>query len=145
MEMLISFSSRTWHLPTLPEVPKADQWTWCNCAWLASKLAWPEPHRESGVLMRDIRPNNADDLKSTIKSTLASITPDQCHGLIASMPRCINAVIYAKGVPTKYWVHRNEHTFQKPDIFVQNILCFNLCYMLIFRDTECWVFIICLP
>ncbi len=23
------------------------QWPWCYCAWLASKLAWPEPHRES--------------------------------------------------------------------------------------------------
>ncbi len=22
-------------------------WPWCYCAWLASKLAWPEPHRES--------------------------------------------------------------------------------------------------
>ncbi len=47
MEMLISFSSRTWHLPTLPKVPKLVQWPWCYCAWLASKLAWPEPHRES--------------------------------------------------------------------------------------------------
>ncbi len=28
----------------------------------------------------------------------------------------IDAVIHAQGVPTKYWVHRNEHTFQKPDI-----------------------------
>ncbi len=27
MEMLISFSSRTWHLPTLPKVPKADSMT----------------------------------------------------------------------------------------------------------------------
>ncbi len=23
------------------------KWPWCYCAWLASKLAWPEPHRES--------------------------------------------------------------------------------------------------
>ncbi len=22
-------------------------WPWCYCAWLASKLTWPEPHRES--------------------------------------------------------------------------------------------------
>ncbi len=28
-------------------------------------------------------------------------------GLIASMPRRIDAVIHAKGGPTKYWVHRN--------------------------------------
>ncbi len=26
---------------------KLVQWLWCYCAWLASKLAWPEPHRES--------------------------------------------------------------------------------------------------
>ncbi len=55
---------------------------------------------------RDIRPNNADDL-TAIKATWASITPEQCHGLIASMPRCIDAVIHAKGGPTKYRVHRN--------------------------------------
>ncbi len=40
--------------------------------------------------MRDTRPNNADDLKGT----WASITPEQCHRLIA--------VIHAKGGPTKY-------------------------------------------
>ncbi len=52
--------------------------------------------------MRDTRPNNADDLKATIKVTLASITPEQCHRLIASMPRRIDAVIQAKGGPTNY-------------------------------------------
>ncbi len=26
---------------------KLVQWSWCYCALLASKLAWPEPHRES--------------------------------------------------------------------------------------------------
>ncbi len=31
--------------------------------------------------------------------------PQQCHKLITSMPRCIEAVIKAKGAPTKYWVH----------------------------------------
>ncbi len=25
---------------------KLVKWPWCWCAWLASKLAWPEPHRE---------------------------------------------------------------------------------------------------
>ncbi len=68
--------------------------------------------------MRDTRPNNADDLKAAIKATWASITPEQCHRLITSMPRHIDAVIHAKGGPTKYWVHRDEHTFQKPDISV---------------------------
>ncbi len=55
--------------------------------------------------MRDTRPNNADDLKVTVKETWASIPPQQCHKLITSMPRRIEAVIKAKGAPTKYWVH----------------------------------------
>ncbi len=46
--------------------------------------------------MRDTRPNNEDDLKAAIKATWASL-PEQCHGLIASMPRHIDAVIHAKG------------------------------------------------
>ncbi len=55
--------------------------------------------------MRDTRPNNADDLKAAIKETWASIPPQQCHKLITSMPCRIEAVIKAKGAPTKYWVH----------------------------------------
>ncbi len=55
--------------------------------------------------MRDTRPNNADDLKATVKETWASKPPQQCHKLIPSMPRRIEAVIKAKGAPTKYWVH----------------------------------------
>uniref|UniRef100_A0A9J7Z7Z4 Uncharacterized protein n=1 Tax=Cyprinus carpio carpio TaxID=630221 RepID=A0A9J7Z7Z4_CYPCA len=41
-------------------------------------------------------------LKPAIEASLASITPQQCHRLIASMPRRIEAVISAKGFPTKY-------------------------------------------
>ncbi len=52
------------------------------------------------------------------KASWASITPEQCHRLIASMPRRIDAVIHAKRGSTKYWVHTNEHTFQKPDISI---------------------------
>ncbi len=52
--------------------------------------------------MRETRPNNADDLKATIKATWASITPEQCHRLITSMPHRIYAVIHAKAGPTKY-------------------------------------------
>ncbi len=48
---------------------------------------------------------NADELKATVKETWASIPPQQCHKLITSMPRRIEAVIKAKGAPTKYWVH----------------------------------------
>ncbi len=45
--------------------------------------------------MRDTRPNNADELKATVKETWASIPPQQCHKLITSMPRRIEAVIKA--------------------------------------------------
>ncbi len=55
--------------------------------------------------MRNKRPKNADELKATVKETWASITPQQCHKLITSMPRRTEAVIKAKGAPTKYWVH----------------------------------------
>ncbi len=59
-----------------------------------------------GIVKRKMRDtNNADDLKAAIKTTCASITPEQCHRLIASMPRRIDAVIHAKGGSTKCWVH----------------------------------------
>ncbi len=101
---------------------KQVHWPWCYCAWLASKLAWPNRIENIwGTVkskMRDTRPNNADDLKATIKATWASIKPEQCHRLIVSMPRRIDAVIHAKGGQTKYWVNRNDHTCQKHDISV---------------------------
>ncbi|KAL0152679.1 hypothetical protein M9458_052402 [Cirrhinus mrigala] len=52
--------------------------------------------------LRDARPNTLDELKAAIEASWASITPQQCHRLIASMPRCIEAVISAEGFPTKY-------------------------------------------
>ncbi len=97
--------------PTCPHCQryqKLVQWPWCYCAWLASKLAWPEPRESMGIVkrkMRDTRPNSADDLKAAIKETWASIPPQQWHKLITSMPHRIEAVIKAKGAPTKYWVH----------------------------------------
>ncbi len=61
-----------------------------------------------GIVKRKIRnkrPKNADELKATVKEAWASIPPQQCHKLITSMPRRIEAVIKAKEAPTKYWVH----------------------------------------
>ncbi len=40
--------------PHCQRYQKLVQWPWCYCAWLASKLAWPEPHRLS-VLSRGRR------------------------------------------------------------------------------------------
>ncbi len=95
--------------PHCQRYQKLVQWPWCYCAWLASKLAWPEPIENLWRIVkrktRDTRPNNADELKAAIKETWTSIPPQQCHKLITSMPRRIEAVIKAKGAPTKYWVH----------------------------------------
>ncbi len=90
--------------------------------WPANS-AWPEPHKESmGYCPEEDWETPDPTIQMTwrpaIKATRASFTPEQCHGLIAFISRHIDAVIHAKGGPTKYWVHRNEHTFQKPDISV---------------------------
>ena len=52
--------------------------------------------------MRDMRPSNKEELKAAIEAFWSSITPQQCHRLIASMPCRIEAVIHAKGAQTKY-------------------------------------------
>ncbi|KAK3568578.1 hypothetical protein QTP86_008786 [Hemibagrus guttatus] len=49
--------------------------------------------------MRNKKPKNADELKATVKEIWASIPPQQCHKLITSMPRPIEAVIKAKVLP----------------------------------------------
>ncbi|TRY92433.1 hypothetical protein DNTS_029001 [Danionella cerebrum] len=51
--------------------------------------------------LRDTRPNTLEELTTAIEASWASITPQQCHGLIASMPRPIQPVTSAEGFPTK--------------------------------------------
>ena len=68
-------------------------------------LDWPANSPDLNIIkrkMRDTRPKTKDELIASIKGIWASITPSQCHRLIASMPRRIEAVIEAKGFPTKY-------------------------------------------
>ncbi len=80
---------------------KLVQWPWCYCSWLASKLAWPEPNRESmGYCQEEDERHQTQQWRwpeGRYQSNLGFITPEQCHGLIASMPRHIDAVIHAKG------------------------------------------------
>ncbi len=89
----------------------------CYSAWLASKLAWPEPYRESmGYCQEEEERHQTQQFRwaeGWYQSNLDFITPEQCHRLIVSMPRHIAAIIHAKGGPTKYWVHRDEHTFRE--------------------------------
>ncbi len=67
--------------------------------------------------MRDTRPNNADELKATVKETWASIPPQQCHKLITSMPRRIEAVIKAKGAPTGQQFTKNVFFYWSYEVF----------------------------
>ncbi len=47
LKMLISFPSRICTCPDCQKHQKLVKWPRCWCAWLASKLTRPEPHRES--------------------------------------------------------------------------------------------------
>ncbi len=47
-----NFPAKLGTCPHCQRYQKLVQWPWCYCAWLASKLTWPELHRESGVLSR---------------------------------------------------------------------------------------------
>ncbi len=49
--------------------------------------------------MRNKRPKNAAELKASVKETWASIPPQQCHKLITSMPRRIEAVVIKANEP----------------------------------------------
>ncbi len=83
--------------------------------------------------MRNKRPKNADELKATVKETWASIPPQQCHKLITSMPRRIEAVIKAMSPYQVLGTYtENEHTFQKA-IKITKDLNFSLCALHLFN------------
>ncbi len=98
--------------PHCQRCQKLVQWPWCYCAWLASKLAWPEPHRNLwGIVKRE-----RDERHQTQQCRWAeghcqrnlgfhttSAVPQTDH--LHATPNWGRAVIKAKGAPTKYWVH----------------------------------------
>lgn len=59
-------------------------------------------NRNSWVTVK-LRCTRANDLKDTINTIQASLTPWQHHKPITSMHRCINS--FKEKVPTKYWGH----------------------------------------
>ncbi len=94
--------------------------------------------------MQYARPNNAEELKATIRATWALITPEQCHRLIDSMPCRIAAVIQAKGAWSAVHAHTfHVHTFQLAKISKNPFFVLVLSNILIFWDTEFGVFISC--
>ena len=67
--------------------------------------------------------------------------------MIDSTPRRVNAVIQAKGAPTKYCVvHAHTfhvHTFQLTKISKNPFFVLVLSNIQIFWDTELWIFLSC--
>ncbi len=110
--------------PHCQRYQKLVQWPWCYCAWLASKLAWPEPYSESvGYCQEEDKRHQTQQCRwpeGRYQSNLGfhytwAVPQADC---LHAMSYRIDAVIHKKGAPTKYWVHRNEHTLQKPDMSV---------------------------
>lgn len=77
--LLTSFQEMPISLSTCSQCQNYYQmifWPYYYCAWLASQLTWPEPHRASFKRkMRNTRPQNTDKLRAAIKETWAPITP----------------------------------------------------------------------
>ncbi len=90
LKMLIWFSSRIWHLPTLPKAPKDGSMTMCCVLdWPANSPDLNPIENLRGIVkrkMRNKRAKNADELKATVKETWASIPPQQCHKQITATP-----------------------------------------------------------
>ena len=87
--------------PVTSPARKGNQHLYAVCAWLTNLPV-------TVGYCRDTSPNNTDELKATINAIWTSITPQQCHRLIASMPGLTDAVI--TGAQTEHGV-KNETYF----------------------------------
>ncbi len=96
--------------------------------------------------MRDIRPNNADDMKAAIKSTWASITPEQCHGWLPSCHTSLMQwLVQKEAQPNIECIEINILFRSLTFLFKISFFLLILCKTKIFWDTGFWVFIICNP
>jgi len=151
MKMLISFSSRTWHLPTLPKVPKAGSMTMLLLCLIGqqTRLTWA-PQRIYGVLSRGRwetpdptmqmtwRPlSKQPGLPLHLSSATGWLPPYHAALMQSFMQKeaqpnieCIEINILFRGL-----------TF----LFKIYIFLLILCNILIIWDTDFGVFIICKP
>ncbi len=135
LKMLISLSSRIWHLPTLQKHQKLVKWP-CVGAWLASKLTRPEPHRESMEYCQE--ENEKQETKTCrwaeghCQRNLGFTPPQQCHKLITSMPCWIEAVIKAKEpLPSIEYIYSKWTYFPEGQRFTKNVFLLVLWSILI--------------
>ncbi len=130
---------------------KLVQWPWCYCAWLASKLTRPEPHRESMRYCQEKNETQWETPDSTMQMTRRPLSKQpglhytgavpQADHLHAMLHSCSNSCNKRPNqVLSAYkWTYFSEawHFCLKYHFLLI------LCYILIFRDTEFWVVIIC--
>lgn len=92
-EMLISFSSRTWHLPIVPKLLPNGLLTILLLCWPTAHLTWT-PQRINEWLSKRTHPKNTETLKAVFKATRPSITLLQNHALMQSTPHCSGNLRY---------------------------------------------------
>ncbi len=116
--------------------------SWLNdqCAWLTSKLTRPE-HRESmSIVKKKMKKQETKTCRwaeGHCQRNLGFTPPQQCHKLITSMPRRIEAVIKAKGAPAKNWVHiQYMNILSRRPQFTKNVFVLVLWSIII-----CWEWI----
>ncbi len=148
MEMLISFSSRTWHLPTLPKVPKAGSMTMVLLCLIGqqTRLTWT-PQRIYGVLSR----GRWETPDPTMQITWRPLSKQPGLHYTGAVPQLI--------VFTPHWCSNSYKRRPNQVLSAEKLTYFSeawhfclkyhffliLCNIQIFWDTEFWVFIICKP
>ncbi len=108
---------------------------WCYCAWLASKLAWPEPHRES---MRYCQEEDKRHQTQQCRWPEGHYQSNLGFHYTWAVPRadCLHAM--------PHWCS-NSCFSEAWHFFLKHPFLLIICNIQIFWDTEFWVFIICKP
>ncbi len=123
--------------PHCQRYQKLVQWPWCYCAWLASKLAWPEPHRESmGHCQEEDERHQTQQCRwpeglyqSNLGFHTTSAVPQTDH--LHAMPNWGSNLNKRSPYQVLSTYTVNEHTFQKTN---------NSLKMFFFWDSELVVF-----
>ncbi len=151
MKMLISFSSRTWYLHTLPNVPKAGSMTMVLLCLIGQQThqTWT-PYRESMEYCQEEDERHQTQQcrwpegryqSNLVFHTTSAVPQADClhdtpHWCSNSCKRRPNKVLSAKK-----WTHFSEAWY----FCLKYLFLLTSCNIVILWDTELWVFIICKP